>query len=426
MKRAVKYFVVFWLVWMPFHLFAAGNSNQNSEQLYQSIRLGVFRIQVIDSSTGKKISAGSAFQFDASGLMGTNYHVIADAVNKPERYTIKYIASDESTGYAKIKDIDVINDLAIIQHEGGHDFFLTLSEESLSKGTFLYSFGNLHDKGVIIVEGIYNGLMDKSWYVKILFSGSINPGMSGGPVIDQEGRVVGINVSTSGDQVSYIVPVKFLKLLKEKMSDAQYVVPVDWHPVIEEQLKNNMTDIINQMLEIDWESVPVGEALVPGEMTKAFSVWGGPSETEKEDDLYSSRSLYSTSEEKIFIEKEFYTGTISCFYIWLTSKGLNPFRFYELLENFYIPVAFDNAGEDKVEQFISRVDFVSIDGKICKVSFSLRPYKKYSDFYDMYLDVASLCWEDRGFIAKLKALGLRKNDALRLSEKFLRDIKWKK
>ncbi|MEZ5581942.1 MAG: hypothetical protein R3F37_03415 [Candidatus Competibacteraceae bacterium] len=45
-----------------------------------------------------------------------------------------------------------------------------------------------------IVEGTYNGQLDKSLYEKIHFTGSINPGMSGGPTINRDGAVVGVNV----------------------------------------------------------------------------------------------------------------------------------------------------------------------------------------------------------------------------------------
>ena len=41
----------------------------------------------------------------------------------------------------------------------------------------------------------YNGLVERSYNERIHFTGALNPGMSGGPAVTADGRVVGINVS---------------------------------------------------------------------------------------------------------------------------------------------------------------------------------------------------------------------------------------
>ena len=54
--------------------------------------------------------------------------------------------------------------------------------------------GNPHDLGMSIVEGTYNGLLEKSLYRKIHFSGALNGGMSGGPALSRSsGKLVGLN-----------------------------------------------------------------------------------------------------------------------------------------------------------------------------------------------------------------------------------------
>ena len=55
----------------------------------------------------------------------------------------------------------------------------------LPKGERIYAMGNPLDLGFTIVEGTYNGLVDKSYDERIHFSGAINPGMSGGPLCVQ-------------------------------------------------------------------------------------------------------------------------------------------------------------------------------------------------------------------------------------------------
>ena len=57
----------------------------------------------------------------------------------------------------------------------------------------------------------YLGVVERSFYPSIFFSGSLNPGMSGGPTLDEQGRVMGINVATrlDGQQVSFLVPAQY-------------------------------------------------------------------------------------------------------------------------------------------------------------------------------------------------------------------------
>ena len=75
------------------------------------------------------MSAGSAFQIDDKGHLATNYHVIAEAVGNPGRYKVKYIADDEKEGYAEIKGINIIHDLAIVKHDSEQDFHLSIREQ---------------------------------------------------------------------------------------------------------------------------------------------------------------------------------------------------------------------------------------------------------------------------------------------------------
>ena len=66
---------------------------------------------------------------------------------------------------------------------------------ALSQGERIYSMGNPLDVGFAVLEGTYNGLVERSFYPSIFFGGALNSGMSGGPALDEQGRVVGVNVA---------------------------------------------------------------------------------------------------------------------------------------------------------------------------------------------------------------------------------------
>src|ERR1700735_1277960 len=82
---------------------------------------------------------------------------------------------------------------------------------TLPKGERLYAMGDPLDLGSSIVDGTYNGLVDRSYADRYHFTGAINSGMSGGPAVSGEGRVAGINVAKqlNGELVGFLVPARF-------------------------------------------------------------------------------------------------------------------------------------------------------------------------------------------------------------------------
>jgi len=94
----------------------------------------------------------------------------------------------------ELLDLDVIHDLAVVKSESNRGKPLEIAEVP-DKGARLFSLGNPLDLGFSIVTGTNNGIMAQDEDGNILFSGSLNQGMSGGPTLDESGKVVGINVA---------------------------------------------------------------------------------------------------------------------------------------------------------------------------------------------------------------------------------------
>jgi serine protease Do len=214
--------------------------SSTAENVYAQAKPRLFQIRTLLSSAGRQSSLGSAFMVSADGLAITNYHVVSQYALEPNLYRMEFAAPDGTKGNARLLAIDVTNDLAVVQLEkpasadqaaaptrSYFQFNPRALDGTLPKGERLYSMGNPLDLGFTIVEGTYNSLVDKSYQERIHFSGAINAGMSGGPTVSLDGRIVGINVAKQigGELVSFLVPAKFGAALLERARNVQKISP---------------------------------------------------------------------------------------------------------------------------------------------------------------------------------------------------------
>jgi len=168
----------------------------------------VIKIQLIEKNSGAKAVIGSGFFVDPYGRIITNYHVISKMVLHPDRYRAELVETAGEVRPLSVLSVDVINDLALVKVEVNGVPFFTIAAREPEQGTRLYSLGYPQDIGLTIVEGTYNGLMKHAVYKKIHFTAPINPGMSGGPTINAFGEVVGVNVRSRGQGISFLVPTE--------------------------------------------------------------------------------------------------------------------------------------------------------------------------------------------------------------------------
>ena len=215
---------------------------------FDNTRDRIYQIRVMDISANTRSSTGSGFLIGDNGSIATNYHVIASAISSPDKYRIEILQEDEVMRYiGTIVHVDVVHDLAILSTEIKATDFLTLATQAPAKGDRVYSIGYPYDLGVTVVPGTYNGLIPHSASPRVHFTGSLNPGMSGGPAFNGDNEVIGVNVATSGNQVSFLVPVHNLHDL---VTEATTSPPEDLNRAIAEQLAANSERMINEMLDV--------------------------------------------------------------------------------------------------------------------------------------------------------------------------------
>lgn len=165
------------------------------------------------SRDGVPDSGGSGVVIDAAkGLILTNDHVVPDAprvvVLLPDgrQRTVKEIRRDPRSDLALLV-IDT-EGLVLTQAEWGDSEALDLADWTLAIGQ---PFGLAGTVTVGIVSGDRRGFGPVGYDDLIQTSAAINAGSSGGPLIDLDGRIVGINVAiktlTGGyEGVGFAVP----------------------------------------------------------------------------------------------------------------------------------------------------------------------------------------------------------------------------
>lgn len=384
----------------------------------------VVQVRIIDKASGEKSALGTGFYADPGGYLVTNYHVVADVVLHPDEYLAEMVDSGGTTSRVEVMNLDVVHDLAILKAPDPVEESFAFATQSLVKGTRVFSLGNPYDLGASIVEGTYNGLLENTLYEKIHYTGAINSGMSGGPAVLGTGQVVGVNVSTSGDEISFLVPAKYAARLMRQTLAPEFERPDDLVELLRSQLLANQDTLMERLLESKFERVVLGEYRLPGKLATFFSCWG--SSTRKKEFPYEIVSHECSTEDEIFVDEEHSAGSIDFQHNLISSSELNPLQFFSLYEaSFADDYSFSEADTDQVSRFECTSDFVGHAQSTFKVAFCVRAYKRLRGLYDAVLKVASLNSNRDGVQSTLMLSGVSYENADRFARRYLESIGWR-
>ena len=173
-------------------------------------------------------SQGSGFVYDKEGHIITNNHVVADAI----RVTVVF--SDDSEADATIVGTDPGSDLAVIKVDVDPDRLFPVvvgNSDNLQVGQLVATIGNPFGLSGSMSTGIVSGLGrllpggaaapgGQRFNIPdiIQTDAAVNPGNSGGPLLNLQGEVIGVNtaIQTNGNAafgttptfggISYVVP----------------------------------------------------------------------------------------------------------------------------------------------------------------------------------------------------------------------------
>ncbi len=136
-------------------------------------------------------SIGTGFFVNPRGYMVTNYHVIRE--NKD---TIEVVSYDREVYQATFIGMDEERDLALLLVPGNFDSIELAEKGDIQVGKKVIAIGNPLGLSFTVTEGIISGIdrVGPSGLAEYVQTDvSLNPGNSGGPLIDTNGKAVGIN-----------------------------------------------------------------------------------------------------------------------------------------------------------------------------------------------------------------------------------------
>ena len=398
---------------------------ETAQKIYERHSASVYQIQIIDISSGEKSVIGSGFSFSQKGLFATNYHVISEVVDTPDRYRIEYHKGNEKKGELSIIGLDVAHDLAILKGEGDDSPFLVLGSSNRLMGDRVYPMGNPLDLGMTIIEGTFNGLVGLKPYQHILLSAPLNPGMSGGPAFSSSGKVIGVNVAIEGNDLSYLVPVEYLTKLARGIN--KKAESPKWEETIQSQVLERYDRIIGKTLKAKLSLEDFGSLKVPQNMlASAIKCWGDSGHEDlKDGQLYSFGRKRCRSEYGVYLSSKMSTGTIEYSFVWMESEVLSPLRFYKIYSNSYSKRNYyPYATEKEVTEFHCSNEFIKLAKHDWKAAYCVRQYKKYPKLHDVYLSLAALGELKRGHVIRVGLAGIDEKLARQFLNKFLGGIQW--
>ena len=203
-----------------------------ANEIYEMLKDAMLEIIAKDKNGGE-VSVGSGFFISEDGCIITNYHVIEAA------YSLSVTKYDGTTLDVKLIGYDKEQDIAVLKAELKDQKYLEISNKIVKTGDPVYTLGSslgLTDTfSTGIVSNVERNVNGKKC---IQFTAPISPGNRGGPLVNEDGRVIGIVTLTAvdGQNINFAVksslidstsrfePVEISDLYNEKLVENAYTI----------------------------------------------------------------------------------------------------------------------------------------------------------------------------------------------------------
>ena len=395
----------------------------NSQQIFEKTRPSV--VEVVTKSNGDEgvVSRASGFLAFKNDIVVTNYHAITEVVFEGVDHQLEIVTASGKHVQAQVIAVDVRNDLALLKiAESLKAPLLQIRNATPKKGEQGYSMGKPGSYQQLIVGGTFNGTTENASVPKLIFSGAINPGMSGGPTLDANGLVVGINVATSRNNqlLGLAVPVQELQRLVEN-SNLNVGSNSDLKTIIAKQLAK----FGEQQLQLtDKSDLPVRNLgpfevmadLAPERLCRTL-------QNNNKELFYKVVELRCSSQDGLYVMQDVYAGHIATGAIWFDGSNLNTWRLAAIVERRLSELRTVGREDENEKPWQCKEERISTHSKVtvhliaCK-----RPVRDLPGLFDFRFRYTPLIAGTNALIVGIRLSGFDESTAKRVIKKSLANL----
>ena len=148
-------------------------------------------------NTPQRMGSGSGFFLNDKGYIASNFHVTDGCID------VKL--GDESL---EIVRNDIVNDIAILKSNREVSGIINIAVDGAMKGEDIFVLGYPHGKHLSseskVTKGVVSALQGLgNNYSQMQIDAAIQPGNSGGPVVNEKGELIGVTVATADYEVMF-------------------------------------------------------------------------------------------------------------------------------------------------------------------------------------------------------------------------------
>ena len=378
-------------------------ASETARNVLARVQLSVVQIKGFFGSNSAQAFHGTGFAVRPGGVFVTNYHVVSEKVQYPEKFRLEYSATDGATGRVDVLAVDVRHDLAIVRTVGFDRPALKLDGAEPAKGARAYAVGFPLDVGLTITEGVSNGKVEDSFEARIHYSGAVNPGMSGGPALNASGEVIGANVSGYLFQqlVSFLVPASHIDAL---VAEAPGEPPsaADLQKSVAAQMRQHSSDLLGAIKSPLATQSLAGYSL-PAKIAPFINCTAGGAPVS--DDPVQMVRVSCAAKAGLHIQQGLSSGEIKYEHYVLATDKLDAWRFAGRLSA--LSEARGTFGNPRhVAPFACDGRVLTLKNFEANVMVCTRAYRKLEGLYDFVVRVSSLDPVKSGFASHLDMYGL--------------------
>jgi serine protease Do len=239
------------------------------------------------------------------------------------------------------------------------------------------------------------------------------------------GTVIGVNVATEGEQISFLVPAERVLALLEKTVKSESR-PVDgFLAEVGRQIHANQDRYLSGMFSATTPSIAFGPYTLPTKPADFFRCWADA--VRRKELPYVAVTHDCSTDDYVFVSSEQSSGIVRFYHQLLSTVELYPPQFFTLYSG---QVQVGNTAvfgnEEEVTPFRCQTRNVQIQTGKLKAVLCARQYVKLPGLYDAVFRAATLGARNVGLVTTLSLSGVSFENIEALSRRYMETIKWRR